>query len=156
MGAGKTAIGKRVAEHLAVPFVDIDHLIEQETGLTVSAIFEKEGEAHFRKLERETIARELAKPAHVMATGGGAFMNEGTRALIKAKGFSVWLRADYETLLERVSRKSTRPLLEKGDKAKILKDLMEKRYPVYAEADMVVDTTSGPHQIVVNQIIDAL
>jgi shikimate kinase len=156
MGAGKTAIGKRLADALGVAFVDTDHLIEEKEGRSISEIFQKEGERHFRHLEREAIRQELAKPPHVLATGGGAFMEADTRALIKEKGLSVWLRAEFETLLERVSRKSTRPLLEKGDKAKILKELMEKRYPVYAEADMVVDTTAGPHEIVVEKIIEAL
>jgi shikimate kinase len=156
MGAGKTAIGKRLADRLGVAFVDTDHLIEEQQGRSISSIFEKEGEGHFRELERSAIRAELEKPPHVLATGGGAFMEAATRALIKEKGMSVWLRADFETLLERVSRKSTRPLLEKGDKAKILKELMEKRYPVYAEADMVVDTTAGPHEIVVDKIIEAL
>jgi shikimate kinase len=156
MGAGKTAIGTRLAKHLSVTFVDTDHLIEEKAGKTVSKIFEEQGEKMFRDMERAVIAEEIAKSPHVMATGGGAFMDAATRTLIKQKAISVWLQADLDTLLGRVSRKNTRPLLEKGDKAAVLKELMEKRYPTYAEADIVVESTDGPHQATVDKIIEAL
>ncbi|NDF11679.1 MAG: shikimate kinase [Proteobacteria bacterium] len=157
MGAGKSTVGQKLAESLKIPFVDSDHTIEKEQKATVSEIFDKKGERYFRKLERQVISRYLqqAEPV-VLATGGGAFIEPATRKLIKKKGRSVWLRAEFDTLLERVSRKKTRPLLEKGDKAAILKDLMEKRYPVYAQSDIVVDTTTGPHERVVEQIVTAL
>lgn len=156
MGCGKTAIGSRVATALEIPFVDLDHEIESNANMTVSEIFEKYGEEYFRKKERETISDILNSKLCILATGGGAFMNYNTRKLIKKLGTSVYIRADYDILLERVSRKNNRPLLEKGDKAEILKDLMDKRCPVYEEADIIVDSSDSVHEIVVDKIIEEL
>lgn len=154
MGAGKTSIGKRLAKSLNVDFRDSDIVIEEKTGCSIAEIFETSGEAYFRKLEQETIRDLLtSQKPHVLATGGGAFMNPETRAFIKENALSVWLRAELDVLVERVSRKDHRPLLEKGDKREILSKLIEARYPAYAEADLVVDSDSGPHYKVVEQII---
>jgi shikimate kinase len=156
MGCGKSAIGSRLAMALEIPFIDLDAEIEKTAGMTISEIFEKHGEPHFRKMEKEIIADILNNKLCVLATGGGAFMNEETRALIKKIADSVWITADFEILLERVSRKNTRPLLEKGDKGTILKELIEKRSPVYANADIRVDSSSSEHELVVNKIIEEL
>lgn len=156
MGCGKTTIGKRLALRLNVPFIDLDHHIENIERMTVSDIFANKGEPYFRNMELETIKSILdGKPA-VMATGGGAFINEEIRNIIKQHGRSVWINADLPTLLERVSRKKTRPLLENGNKEEILKDLMEKRYPIYQQADITVNTNRGSHEHVVQQIIEAI
>lgn len=156
MGCGKSAIGKRLAEKLELPFIDLDTAIEEKTGLTIPEIFEQHGEGYFRKLERDILREIIAGEPKIIATGGGAFINEESRKLIKEKSLSVWIKADFALLLERVSRKNNRPLLEKGDKAAILKDLMNKRYPIYAEADITVETTDGPHEIVVDKIISLI
>lgn len=154
MGAGKTSIGKRLAKTLEVEFRDSDAVIEEKMGCSIAEIFETSGEPYFRKIEKETIEELLTneKP-HVLATGGGAFINPETRALIKDKGLSIWLRAELDVLVDRVSRKSNRPLLEQGDKREILDKLIESRYPAYGEADLVVDSDSGPHYKVVEQIV---
>ncbi len=156
MGAGKSAIGRRLGEQINVPFADSDAEIEERQGCSVSDIFEYAGEPAFRKMERETIAADLERPPHILATGGGAFIQPETRAIIKARGISVWLKADIEVLLERVSRKSTRPLLEQGDKHTVLARLMEERYPIYAEANIVVRSDESPHQQVIDNILTAL
>jgi len=156
MGAGKTTVGRRLADALDMPFTDADHEIEDAAGLTVSEIFEKYGEDHFRDGERKVIARLIEGEPCVLATGGGAFMNDETRALIKAKAVSVWLKAELELLLERVLRRDTRPLLKTGDPRDILGRLMDERYPVYSEADVVVESGEGPHGRVVGAIIKSL
>jgi len=156
MGAGKTTVGRRLADALGMPFTDADHEIEDAAGLTVSEIFEKYGEEHFRDGERKVIARLIEGEPCVLATGGGAFMNDQTRALIKAKAVSVWLKAELELLLERVLRRDTRPLLKTGDPRDILGRLMDERYPVYSEADVVVESGEGPHGRVVGAIIKSL
>jgi len=156
MGAGKTSIGRRLAKELQLPFVDIDQEIEKEQGLAVSEIFDLKGEKEFRDMELKTIKRVLEGPRQVMATGGGAFINDEIRKLIKEKAISVWLKADIDVLVERVSRKNTRPLLEKGDKKAIMADLMAKRYPIYEEADIIVQSDDGPHNIVVDKIINKI
>lgn len=144
MGAGKTAVGRRLAKRLGVAFVDADHEIEAAAGCPITDIFARHGEAAFRDGERRVIARLLDGPASVIATGGGAYMNEETRAKIAASGVSVWLRADLDTLVRRTQKRDTRPLLRGGDPRRILEALMETRHPVYAHADIVVDTTDGP------------
>ncbi len=156
MGCGKTAIGSRVATSLEVPFVDLDQEIEQNEGMTIPEIFAKHGEAYFRDKEQQNIRDILNSKICILATGGGAFINENTRQLIKKRGTSVYIRATIEVLLERVARKNNRPLLEKGDKGEILKALMQKRCPMYEEADITVDSSESIHEAVVEQIIEAL
>ena len=154
MGAGKTSIGKRLAKNLNLEFRDSDREIEEKVGCSVAEIFESFGEAYFRQMERETISHLLLDyPPHVLATGGGAFMDEQTRNLIKEHGLSVWLRAALDVLVDRVSRNDARPLLAQGNQKEILERLIGVRYPIYAEADLVVDSDSGPHYKVVEQII---
>ena len=141
MGAGKTSIGRCLAKHFGLPFVDSDHVVEQRTGATVPTIFECEGEAGFRARERETLATLLAGPAAVLATGGGAVLDADTRRLLAANGFVVHLHADVPTLLERLARDRSRPLLAAGDREVTLRRLATERDPLYAEvADLVFDT----------------
>jgi shikimate kinase len=157
MGAGKSAVGRRLAARLDIPFIDADAEIEKAAGCTISEIFEREGEDVFRAGERRVIARLLdSEPVHVLATGGGAFMDPETRALIKEKGTSLWLRADLEVLFERVSRRSHRPLLKTADPKGTLAALMEKRYPVYSEADITVESGDGPIGAMVDKVLVAL
>lgn len=156
MGCGKTAIGSRLATKLELPFIDLDAEIEKNEGMTVSKIFEKHGETRFRELELSTIEDILESKLCVLATGGGAYMNENVRNIIKKRGTCVYIRADFEVLLERVSRKNTRPLLENGDKATILKELMDERCPIYEDSDIIVDSSAGEHSIVVDDIIKEL
>ena len=156
MGAGKSAIGRRLALRLDLPFVDADHEIETAAGCTIEDYFSRFGEAEFRKGERKVIERLLRGPVKVLATGGGSFMNPKTRTAIRASGISVWLRADLDTLVKRVKRRNNRPLLKRGDQRKILERLMQERYPIYALADIVVDSGDGPHEIVVEDIVKRL
>lgn len=156
MGAGKSSIGRRLAQRLDLPFVDADAEIEAAAGCSIGEIFERYGEPYFRDGERRVIARLLDGPVQVVATGGGAFMDSETRARIREKGISVWLKADVETLSERVSRRTNRPLLKSGDPKSILTGLMERRYPVYAEADVIVTTDSSPPAATVEKVVAAL
>jgi len=157
MGAGKSAVGRRVAARLGVPFIDADTEIEKAAGCSIADIFTREGEEGFRAGERRVVARLLdTEPVHVLATGGGAFMDPDTRALITDKGISLWLRADLEVLFERVSRRSHRPLLKTADPKGTLAALMEKRYPVYAEVDIVVDSGEGPIGPMVDKVLAAV
>ena len=156
MGAGKTNIGKRLATRLRLPFVDADHEIEAAAGETIEEIFENRGEAVFREGERRIIARLLEGSPCVLATGGGAFMDPQTRAAIRERGISVWLRAELDLLVARVARRANRPLLKRGDAREILGALMEKRHPIYAEADLVVDSIDGPPELTLARVIDAL
>jgi shikimate kinase len=153
MGAGKSSVGRRLAKKLDVPFVDADTEIERAAGMTVSEIFERHGEESFRSGEARVIARLLEQGRQVLATGGGAFMNPGTRALIAAKGVSVWLKAEPDVLLRRIKRRSDRPLLRTADPAATLNRLIAERYPVYAEADVTLHSRDVPHEIVVDEII---
>ena len=156
MGAGKTKIGRRLAARLGLPFSDSDSEIEAAAGESIEEIFRNRGEAAFRDGERRVIARLLAQPPHILATGGGAFMDAATRALIHRLGVSVWLRADLEILVARVSRRSNRPLLKNGDARAILSDLIERRHPIYAEADITVDSGEGPPEATVSCTIAEL
>ena len=156
MGAGKSAIGKRLALRLGLPFVDADDEIEHAAGCTIGEFFEKYGEAEFRAGARRVIARLLDEPPHVLSTGGGAYMDPETRGLMRAKAVTVWLRADLDVLFERVRRRTHRPLLRQGDPREILGNLMNQRYPVYAEADIVVESTAQPADRTTEQTIEAL
>jgi len=156
MGAGKSAIGRRLAQRLGLPFVDADAEIERAAGATIAEIFEKHGEAVFRDGERRVIARLLDGPVGVLATGGGAFMDPETRARIRARGITVWLKADLETLVERVSRRGHRPLLKNGDPREIIARLLAERGPIYAEADITVETGHAPTAATVERVIEAL
>ena len=156
MGAGKSTIGRRLASALSLSFVDSDNEIVEAAGCSISDIFEAYGEAIFRDLEQRVILRLVTNPSCVIATGGGAFINPAIRAAIKEKAVSVWLRADVDVLLERVSRRDTRPLLKTGDKHTILEKLMDERYPIYAQADITIDSNAGQHETVVENILEAL
>ena len=156
MGAGKTAVGRRLANRLDLPFIDADSEIEVAAGASISEIFAEHGEAYFRQGERKVIARLLENGPQVLATGGGAYMNPDTRANIKAHGLSVWLKADIKVLMKRVGRRDNRPLLAAGDPEKMMKRLMEERYPRYAEADVTVESRDVPHDVIVGAVIDAL
>jgi shikimate kinase len=156
MGAGKTAVGRRLANRLDLPFIDADTEIEQAAGASVSEIFAEHGEAYFRQGERKVIARLLENGPQVLATGGGAYMNPDTRANIKAHGLSVWLKADIKVLMKRVGRRDNRPLLATGDPEKVMKRLMEERYPIYAEADVTVESRDVPHDVIVGEIVESL
>lgn len=157
MGCGKTAIGKRLADELNEPFFDTDQVIEEREQLTIAEIFNKKGEPYFREKEQQVITEFLNSGRCILSIGGGAFLNEELRKVIKEKAISVWIKADLDTLFERVSRKlETRPLLAKGDPKKTLMELMDHRYPVYKTADVNVETTTGPHEIVVKRILQYL
>ncbi len=156
MGAGKSTVGRRLASALRLPFHDADHEIETAAGCSISDFFQQYGEPAFREGERRVIARLLGSQRHVLATGGGAFMDPATRALIKREGLSVWLRAEIGLLMERVSKRPTRPLLKNSDPRGTMERLMAERYPVYAEADITVDSNGGPHDTVVQQILARL
>jgi shikimate kinase len=156
MGAGKTCIGRKLAERLELPFVDADQEIAEAAGCSIPDIFALHGEAAFREGEARVIARLLDDPVHVLATGGGAFMNEKTRAKIRERAISVWLRADIDLLLRRVGRRNNRPLLAQDDPRAVLEKLMAERDPVYAEADIIVDSVDGPRDAMVSRVYDAI
>jgi shikimate kinase len=156
MGVGKTTVGRRLAARLGLSFVDADHEIEQAAGLTVAEIFERFGEAHFRDGERRVIARLIDGTPKVIATGGGAFMNEATRALILERTTAVWLDADIETLSARVSRRDDRPLLRGKDARTTLGELAAVRNPVYAMAPVHVKSQIHPHDLTVDAILGKL
>ncbi len=156
MGAGKSSVGRRLAKRLGLEFYDADQEIERAADCSIPEFFERHGEAAFRTGERKVIARLLNGEPGVLATGGGAFMDADTRAAIRDKGISVWLRADLDVLLERVLRRDNRPLLKQGDPREILKNLMAERDPVYAQADMTVTSGPGPHEDVVEKIVAGL
>jgi shikimate kinase len=156
MGAGKTSVGRRLAARLGVPFADADQEIEAAAGLTVAEIFEKHGEPEFRAGERRVIARLLCDPPHVLATGGGAYMDPSTRAAMRQKAFTIWLKAPVELLLARVAGKRKRPLLNNGDPKETLERLLAAREPVYAEADHVLECAEGPHGAAVEEAMAVL
>jgi shikimate kinase len=157
MGAGKSSIGRRLAQRLGVTFVDADAEIEAAAGMTIAEIFATYGEPYFRSGEQRVIARLLESGPKVLATGGGAFINPETRAGIRQKGVSVWLKAEFEVLMRRVKRRATadRPMLQ-GDPAQRIRHLMDERYPVYAEADVTVMSREVSHEIIVNEIVSEL
>jgi shikimate kinase len=156
MGVGKSSVGRRLATALNLPFRDADNEVEAAAGRSISEIFADLGEAAFRDGERRVIARLLDEPPHVLATGGGAFVNAETRALINEKALSVWLKADVELLARRVSRKDTRPLLKGKDPVAVLTELARVRNPAYAEAQVHVQTGDTPHGVAVDAILTAL
>jgi shikimate kinase len=156
MGAGKSTVGRKLAETLNAPFRDSDEEIEKAAGLSVQEIFEKHGEPEFRRGERRVIERLLQDPPFVLATGGGAYLDASTRALLKEKAVTVWLRADLDVLWKRVIRKETRPLLKRDNARQVLADLNDARAPIYALADVVVDSADGPALDTVNVIREAL
>lgn len=156
MGAGKTAIGRRLANRLGLKFIDADNEIEKAAGKSISDIFADHGEPYFRQGEHRVIARLLKSGPQVLATGGGAYMNEDTRAAIAESGISVWLNADLGVLLDRVARRDHRPLLKTDDPETVMRRLMEERYPVYANADVTVMSRDAPHEVMVSEIIESL
>ncbi|MDE2444602.1 MAG: shikimate kinase [Alphaproteobacteria bacterium] len=156
MGAGKTSVGRRVAEKLDIPFIDADHEIEIAAGKTIPEIFADHGEAYFREGERRVINRLLENGKQVLATGGGAFMNTETRQNIKHHGLSLWLKADLDVLLKRVAKRNDRPLLQQEDPAAVMTRLMDLRYPIYAEADITVESRDVQHGQMVNDVIKAI
>jgi shikimate kinase len=156
MGAGKSSIGRRLASRLALPFVDADTEIEKAAGMAIPEIFSAHGEPYFRAGEARVIARLLEGGPQVLATGGGAFMSPDTRAVIRLKGMSVWLRATLEVLIRRIKRRTDRPLLRDVDPVETLKRLIGERYPIYAEADVTVESRDVPHDTIVEEIVAGL
>jgi shikimate kinase len=156
MGAGKSSIGRRVALRLSIPFVDADAEIEKAAGMTIPDIFAIRGEAEFRAGEARVIARLLESAPQILATGGGAFMNPETRAAIAAKGISIWLKAEFDVLMKRIKRRHDRPLLKTEDPGATLRKLMDERYPVYALADLTVQSREVLHDRIVDEIVSAL
>jgi shikimate kinase len=150
MGAGKSSVGRRLAGRLGIPFIDADSEIESAAGMTIPEIFAKHGEPYFRAGEARVIARLLENGPQVLATGGGAVMNQQTRDLIHIKGISVWLKAELDVLMRRTKRRNDRPLAEK------IKELMPLREPVYAQSDIIVQSRDEPHDVIVDEIIAAL
>jgi shikimate kinase len=156
MGAGKSSIGRRLAQELKLPFVDADAEIEAAAGQTIEEIFARHGEAFFRDGERRVIARLLEGAPHVLATGGGAFIDRGTRQLMTARAITIWIKADLDILLARVARRNNRPLLKEGDPRRILERLIAERHPIYAEAALAIDSGDGPPEEMVVRILAAL
>ena len=156
MGAGKSTVGRRLAEKLGRAFYDSDAEIEKAAGLTISDIFALHGEADFRRGEKQVLKRLLDLPPHVLATGGGAFLDAETRAVMKEKAVSVWLNADLETLWRRVQKRDNRPLLKRADAKAHLSNLVAERQPFYSQADLHVLSKDGPHTNTVNAILKAL
>jgi shikimate kinase len=156
MGVGKSSVGRRLANALELPFRDADTEVETAAGRSIADIFAQLGEPAFREGERRVIARLLDQPPHVLATGGGAFMNDDTRSLIKSKALSVWLKTDLDVLARRVGRKETRPLLAGKEPMDVLQAQADIRYPVYAQADVMVETGDAAHHVTVDQVIRAL
>jgi shikimate kinase len=156
MGVGKSTVGRKLATLLGLPFSDADDAIEEAAQMTVSEIFEKFGESYFRDGERRVIARLMESGPAVIATGGGAFTHEDTRRLILERGVAVWLDADAETIVDRVSRKDNRPLLKNGDPREIVVRVKAEREPFYAEAPLHVASGNGPHGDAVERIVQEL
>jgi shikimate kinase len=156
MGAGKTSVGRRLASGLGVPFKDADAEIELAAGCTINEIFERFGEPAFRDGERKVIARLLTEQPHVLATGGGAFIDPETRTRVKQDAISIWLRARLDLLMERVQRKDNRPLLRNNDSRATLEHLLKEREPFYSQADIIIESDEGPHEAVVRRILAAL
>jgi shikimate kinase len=155
-GSGKSSVGRKLAARFAIPFFDADEEIEAAAGMSITQIFERFGEAEFRSGERRVIARLLEQPLQVLATGGGAFVDPETRELIRKRCTSVWLQADLETLVERTSRRSDRPLLQGENPRDILARLLAERTPYFAEAEIVVESNDRPTDETVDRVLKAL
>ena len=156
MGAGKSSVGKIVASQLGIPFIDTDHEIERVSRMTIPELFARYGEQEFRELESRVIRRLLRQGPRVVSTGGGAFINERTRQHLKSGGLSVWLKADLDVLWDRVSRRDNRPLLKTENPKQTLENLMTARYPIYAEADLTVQSRDVRKELVAREILDAI
>lgn len=156
MGCGKSAVGRRLAAKLGLPVIDADEEIERAAGKSIEDIFAEHGEAHFRDGERKVIARLLRSGPQVLATGGGAFMSDETRQAIAESGISVWLQADLPVLMRRVAKRDNRPLLKTDDPEAVMRELMDTRYPVYAKADITVESRDVPHDTIVADILERL
>jgi shikimate kinase len=156
MGAGKSSVGRKLASRLVLPFVDADTEIEVAAGMSIPEIFEVRGEPEFRSGEARVIARLLEAGPQVLATGGGAYMNAETRRLIGQKGLSIWLKADFDILMRRIRRRTDRPLLHTADPEDTLKRLIEDRYPLYALADLTIESRDVSHEVIVDEVIEAL
>ena len=156
MGAGKTSIGRRLANLLHLPFLDADSEIEKAANLSVAEIFAKHGEGDFREGEKRVVARLLASGPAVLATGGGAYMSEETRERCRAEGVTIWLKADVPVLLERVRKKGNRPLLDRPNPEAVMRQLLAEREPIYGLADIMIASREGPHQAVIGDIVSAL
>jgi len=156
MGAGKSSIGRRLAGRLGIAFTDADNEIELAHRLSIPDIFATYGEAYFRSGEARVIARLLEGGPQVLATGGGAFMNADTRGAIAAHGISVWLKAEFDVLMRRIKRRQDRPLLKTEDPGETLRTLMAARYPVYAQADITIESREVPHDKIVDEIVGAV
>lgn len=155
MGCGKSSVGRRVASRLQLPFVDADDEIEKRAGQTIEDIFSEHGEAFFRDREKLVIASLLDQGPMVLATGGGAFVAPETREVIKQTGVSLWLKADLPVLMRRVLRRGNRPLLKTKDPEAVMRDLIDKRYPIYASADITIESRDVPHDVIVGDILTA-
>jgi shikimate kinase len=156
MGAGKTVIGRKVADMLELPFADSDQEIESVSRMTIPELFATYGEDEFRALERRVIARLLEDGPQVLSTGGGAFMNEETRCAIAQHGVSIWLKADLNTLMHRVTKRKNRPLLNTEDPRAVMQRLMEIRYPIYEQADVTVQTRDEPKEVIATEVVESL
>lgn len=156
MGAGKSSIGRRLAEKIDLPFVDADHEIELAADKSIAEIFKDHGETYFREGERRVISRLIENGAQILATGGGAFINHETRDSIASRGVSLWLKADLPLLMKRVMKRNDRPLLQNEDPAAVMQQLMDQRYPIYATADVTIESKDVQHTQMVNEVIKVL
>ncbi|MGH7072655.1 MAG: shikimate kinase [Stellaceae bacterium] len=156
MGAGKSSIGRRLAQELTLPFIDADIEIEEAAGQSIEEIFTRHGEVFFRDGERRVVARLLEGPPHVLAAGGGAFMDPETRRLMEDHAITIWIKADIDILLARVARRNNRPLLKGGDPRQVLARLIAERHPIYAEAALSIDSGDGPPEEMVQRIMTLL
>ncbi len=156
MGCGKSSVGRRLAAALSIPFVDADDEIETAADMSIPEIFAQHGEAYFRNGERRVIERLLTGGPQVVATGGGAYMNEETRVNIRNGGYSIWLKAELPLLMRRVMKRDNRPLLKSPDPEATMRRLMDERYPVYAEADLTIESRDVPHEVIVTEVITSL